>query len=70
VATTVRAEGTATLVLKLSAKYGNDLKRLGKLQVAITVNFEPASPGEALSAEARATFASASARKARRSATG
>jgi Tol biopolymer transport system component len=66
---TVRTEGTATLVLKLSAKYGNDLKRFGRLPATIKVSFEPAPSSEPLSAEAKATFVSASVRKARHSTT-
>jgi len=65
----VRTEGTATLVLKLSAKYGSALKRFGRLRAAITVSFEPTPASEPLSAEANATFVSASARKARHRAT-
>lgn len=57
-----RAEGTATLVLRLAAKYAKDLGSASKLKVLITVSYTPPAPAEALSAEASATFVSASAK--------
>jgi Tol biopolymer transport system component len=51
-----RAEGTTTLVLRVSSKYSKYLKQAGKLKANITVNFKPPAPAEALSAEAAATF--------------
>lgn len=50
------AEGTATLVLRLASKYAKDLRRAGKLKVAIAVDYRPPAPAEALSAEADSTF--------------
>jgi Tol biopolymer transport system component len=54
---TARSEGTTTLVLHLTSKYAKDLKSVGKLKALLTVVFTPPAPGEALSAEASATFA-------------
>jgi hypothetical protein len=59
-----RAEGTTTLTLHLASKYAKDLERAGKLKALITVVFTPSAPGEALSAEANATFVATSAKKA------
>jgi hypothetical protein len=53
------AEGTATLVLRLASKYAKDLKSVGKLKSTITVDYTPAVPGEALSAEASSAFVAA-----------
>jgi hypothetical protein len=58
------AEGTTTLVLQLASKYAKDLASAGKLKAAITVDYTPPAPAEALSAEASATFVAASAKKA------
>lgn len=58
------AEGTATLVLHIASKYAKDLASAGKLKAAITVDYTPPAPAEALSAEASATFVPANARKA------
>ena len=53
------AEGTTTLVLRVAAKYVKDLASVGKLKSQIIVDFKPPPPGEALSAEASATFVAA-----------
>jgi Tol biopolymer transport system component len=63
-----RAEGTTTLTLKIASRYAKDLKRAKKLRASIAVDFTPSKPGEALSAEANATFVSAAAKKAARGA--
>jgi Tol biopolymer transport system component len=52
----VRAEGITTLKLDLASQYVKDLKKAGKLNVLVTVTFTPSAPGEALTAEAGATF--------------
>jgi Tol biopolymer transport system component len=62
----VHAEGTATLVLKLSAKYGKELKRLGKLRATIKILFEPTIAGETLTAESTANFVTTVASRAQR----
>ncbi len=59
------AEGTATLVLRLSSEYAKDLKQAGKLKATITVSYTPPSPGEGLSDETSATFLAASSKKAK-----
>jgi Tol biopolymer transport system component len=59
-----RSEGTTTLLLHLASKYTKDLESAGKLEALVTVTYAPRAPGEALSAEASATFASSSASKA------
>jgi Tol biopolymer transport system component len=58
-----QAEGTATLVLRLSSMYAKDLKSAGKLKALVAVSYTPAPPAEALSAEASATFVSTSTKK-------
>jgi Tol biopolymer transport system component len=59
------AEGTATLVLRVAAKYAKDLASARKLKTLITVGFIPPPPLEVLSAEANATFLATNAKKAR-----
>ncbi len=58
-----RAEGTTTLVLHVFANYAKNLAVAGKLKATITVDYTPPPPGEALSAEASATFVAASTKK-------
>jgi hypothetical protein len=54
---TTRSEGTTTLTLQLSSKYLTDLRRAGKLETNVTINFTPSIPSEpALSDEVSATF--------------
>ncbi|HEX4117021.1 MAG TPA: hypothetical protein VHY18_14225 [Solirubrobacteraceae bacterium] len=60
---TTRAEGTATLVLRLSSKYAKDLKQAGKLKATITVSYMPPPPSETLSDETSATFLPRSGKK-------
>lgn len=55
---TVRAEGTTTLKLSLASKFAKQLKRAGKLKASVSVDFKPPAPGEALEAEAGASFIS------------
>jgi hypothetical protein len=59
----MRAEGTATLVLRLAAKYLKDLRNAGKLKTTITVDYRPSAPAEALSAEVNSTFLAAGTKK-------
>jgi Tol biopolymer transport system component len=58
------AEGTATLVLSLAAKYANDLQKAGKLKVLVTVAYTPPAPAEALADEVDATFLAGNAKRA------
>jgi Tol biopolymer transport system component len=58
-----RAEGTTTLVLKVSRQYVGDLASAGKLKTLIKVTFTPPPPLEALSAETDATFLATSTSK-------
>jgi Tol biopolymer transport system component len=60
----VRAEETATLVMRLASKFVKDLKRVGKLKALVTVAYTPSAPAEALSAEVNATFVATRAKKA------
>jgi Tol biopolymer transport system component len=51
-----RAEGTTTLLLRLSSKYAKYLRRTGKLKANVTVSFTPPSPNQAITNEATANF--------------
>ncbi|HXC45728.1 MAG TPA: hypothetical protein VNU24_03915 [Solirubrobacteraceae bacterium] len=64
VAGVAHAEGTATLVLRLGAKYVKDLQKIGKLKALVTVSYTPLLPAEALVDEADATFLARNVRKA------
>lgn len=59
-----RAEGTTTLTLRVASKYGNELKKSGKIKALVTVLFAPPAPGETLSAEVGTTFVGATVNKA------
>jgi Tol biopolymer transport system component len=64
VAGVTHAEGTATLVLRLAARYAKDLQKAGKLKALVTVAYTPPPPAEALADEADATFLAGNAKKA------
>jgi hypothetical protein len=61
---TAPAEGTTTLTLQLSSKYVKDLKRTGKLNANITIDFVPGNTSEsALTDEVSAAFVTSTSAK-------